>query len=462
MGKSNAKDMTSGSPMKLIVRFFIPLLLGMLFQQFYSMMDTIIVGRCLGVKALAAVGATGSVNFMIIGFCMGVCSGFAIPVAQRFGAKDYHSLRKYVTNSVWLTVIFSAVMTVTTCLLSRQIMTWMRTPSDIFEDANTYIWIIFLGIPATYLYNLVSGIIRSLGDSKTPLYFLILSSFLNIALDFIMILVFDTGVAGAAIATVISQAVSGVLCLFVMKKKFSILHADKEEWRFERKYAGVLFGMGVPMGLQYSITAIGMVILQSAVNTLGSTAVASITAGSKIGMFFCCPFDAMGSTMSTYAGQNVGAGNTERVKKGLFSCSFLGMVYSIGACFVLCLFGSKIALLFVSAEEVKILENVQTFLTVNCLLYFPLALVNIVRFTIQGMGYSLLAVLAGVCEMIARSIVGFVFVPMFGYIAACFASPVAWIAADMFLIPAFIYSLKHLEKGLSLQKIKKNLKKLDK
>ena len=177
MGKSNAKDMTSGSPMKLIVRFFIPLLLGMLFQQFYSMMDTIIVGRCLGVKALAAVGATGSVNFMIIGFCMGVCSGFAIPVAQRFGAKDYHSLRKYVTNSVWLTVIFSAVMTVTTCLLSRQIMTWMRTPSDIFEDANTYIWIIFLGIPATYLYNLVSGIIRSLGDSKTPLYFLILSLF---------------------------------------------------------------------------------------------------------------------------------------------------------------------------------------------------------------------------------------------------------------------------------------------
>lgn len=448
MSKSNAKDMTSGKPMHLIVQFFVPLLLGMLFQQFYSMMDTIIVGRCLGVKALASVGATGSVNFMIIGFCMGVCNGFAIPVAQRFGAKDYHSLRKYVTNSAWLAGIFSIVMTVVTCILSRQIMTWMRTPSDIFEDANTYIWIIFLGIPATYLYNLVSGIIRSLGDSKTPLYFLIMSSVLNIALDFIMILVFKTGVAGAAIATVVSQAISGIGCLFFMKKKFTILHADKEEWKFNWKYAGVLCGMGVPMGLQYSITAIGSVILQSAVNTLGSTAVASITAGSKISMFFCCPFDALGSTMSTYAGQNVGAVKIDRVKQGLLACSFLGLIYSVIACLILCLFGSKIALLFVSGKEVKILGEVQQFLTLNSLLYFPLALVNIVRFTIQGMGYSLLAVLAGVCEMIARSVVGFALVPVFGYFAACFANPAAWIAADLFLIPAFIYCLKHLEKSL--------------
>ena len=222
MSKSVTKDMTVGSPMRLIVSFFIPLLLGMLFQQFYSMMDTIIVGRCLGVNALAAVGSTGSVNFMIIGFCMGVCNGFAIPVAQRFGAKDQTGLRKFVANSVWLSIVFAVIMTIVTCILCRQIMTWMRTPADIFEDANTYIFIIFIGIPATYLYNLVSGIIRSLGDSRSPLFFLIVSSVLNIGLDFLFILTFHMGVAGAAWATVISQAVSGIGCLFYMKHKFEI------------------------------------------------------------------------------------------------------------------------------------------------------------------------------------------------------------------------------------------------
>lgn len=444
--RNSLRDMTEGSPMRLIIQFFIPMLMGMLFQQFYNMMDTIIVGNCLGVKALAAVGATGSINFMIIGFCMGVCSGFAIPVAQRFGAKDYHALRKFVANSVWIAVIFAVIMTTFTCVMCRQILIWMRTPSDIFEDSNTYIWIIFLGIPATYLYNLVSGIIRSLGDSKTPLYFLVLSSFLNIALDFILILVFDMGVAGAAVATVVSQAVSGIGCLFVMKRRFLILQLNREEWRWDGKCVRILCGMGIPMGLQYSITAIGSVILQSSVNTLGSQAVASVTAGTRIGMFFCCPYDAMGSTMSTYAGQNVGAGKLKRLSQGLKSCTLLGLIYSVIACLILCLFGSKIALLFVSSKEVEILRHVQTFLMVNSIFYFPLALVNIIRFTIQGMGYSMLAVLAGVCEMVARSLVGFVFVPMFGYIAVCFANPVAWVFADAFLIPAFLYSLNSLKR----------------
>ncbi len=448
MSRTSSKDMTSGSPMRLIVQFFIPLLLGMLFQQFYSMMDTIIVGKCLGVNALAAVGSTGSVNFMIIGFCMGVCNGFAIPVAQKFGAKDYKGLRKFVANSVWLSVVFAVIMTIATALLCRQIMTWMRTPSDIFEDANRYIFVIFLGIPATYLYNLLSGIIRSLGDSKTPLYFLILSSFINIILDFVFILVFHMGVEGTAIATVISQLVSGICCIFVIRKKFTVLHMEKDEWAVDGKLMVRLCSIGVPMGLQYSITAIGSVILQAAVNSLGSQAVASVTAASKITIFSCCPYDAMGSTMSTYAGQNVGAGKIDRVSQGLKSCSLLGLIYSVIACVILSTVGSNIALLFVSAKEVKILSQVHTYLVMNSLFYFPLALVNIVRFTIQGMGYSMLAILAGVCEMIARSLVGFVFVPIFGYIAVCLASPVAWIFADVFLIPAFIYCKNRLLKEI--------------
>lgn len=446
MAKSATKDMTQGSPMKLIVSFFVPLLLGMLFQQFYSMMDTIIVGKFLGVNALAAVGSTGSVNFMVIGFCMGICNGFAIPVAQRFGAKDYHYLRKFVANSVWLAIVFAAIMTVVVCLLCADILRWMNTPSDILQGAYDYIFVIFVGIPAIYLYNLLSGIIRSLGDSKSPLIFLIVSSLLNIALDLALILIFDMGVSGAAWATVISQGVSGVLCLLYMKKQYEVLKLSKEEWRADKECMVKLCNVGIPMGLQYSITAIGSVILQTAVNTLGSMAVASVTAANKVGMFFCCPFDAMGSTMSTYAGQNLGAGELKRVTKGLLSCCIIGLVYSAIAFGVLFLFGSKIALLFLDADEVDILGNVQLLLNISSAFYFFLALVNIVRFTIQGLGYSKLAILAGVCEMVARALVGAFLVPALGYIGACFASPIAWVFADVFLIPAYICVIKSLQR----------------
>lgn len=445
MEKSVTKDMTAGSPMKLILQFFIPLFLGMLFQQFYNMVDTIIVGKSLGVNALAAVGATGSINFMIIGFCMGVCNGFAIPVAQRFGAGDYHGLRKYVANSAWLSVIFAGIMTVVVCVLCRQILVWMRTPEDIIEQAYSYIFVIFLGIPVIYLYNLLSGIIRSLGDSRSPLVFLIFSSLLNIVLDLFMILVLHMGVAGAAWATVIAQAISGICCLIYMKKKFEILKMTKEEWKIEKNYMMNLCNMGIPMGLQYSITAIGSVILQTAVNTLGSTAVAAVTAGSKVSLFFACPFEALGSTMTTYAGQNVGAGKIDRVSKGMLSCCLIGFVYSVTAFIALYFFGEQLSLLFLDAAEQEILHNSWLFLTINAGFYFLLTLVNVVRFTIQGMGFSRLAIIAGVCEMFARSIVGMLFVPVFGYVAACFASPVAWLFADAFLIPAYIYVTRKLK-----------------
>ena len=459
MAKNATKDMTTGSPMKLILQFGIPLFFGMLFQQFYNMMDTVIVGKFLGVNALAAVGATGSINFMVIGFCMGVCNGFAIPVAQQFGAGDYRALRKYVANSVWLSIGFAGAMTVAVCALCRQILTWMNTPADIMGGAYNYIFVIFLGIPVIYLYNLLSGIIRSLGDSKSPLVFLVCSSVLNIVLDLTLILVFHMGVAGAAWATVISQGISGVACLVYMVKRFEILKISREEWRLDGKYAAVLCNMGIPMGLQYSITAIGSVILQTAVNTLGSAAVASTAAAAKIGMFFCCPFDAMGSTMATYAGQNVGAGTLGRVSQGIKSTSILGLVYSVLAFGALALFGPTIALLFVDSSETAILQNVSWFLNINSAFFFPLALVNIIRFTIQGLGFSKFAVLAGVCEMGARSIVGMGFVPVFGYVAACFASPVAWICADIFLVPAYFYVMKKLRHMLKDKEHQESLKK---
>lgn len=446
MANNNTKDMSCGSPMKLILGFSIPLLLGMLFQQIYSLVDTIIVSRFLGVSALAGVGSTGSINFLIIGFCNGMCSGFALPVAQRFGAKDYAGLRKFVGNSAVLSIIFGLLLTVVTTLLCRNILVWMGTPSDIIDLAYNYIVVIFIGIPAIMLYNILSGYIRSLGNSIAPLVFLVIAACLNIGLDLLFILVFQLGVFGAALATVISQGISGLLCLLYIIRYMEILHLKKSDWQLDRSYVKPLLIMGLPMGFQYSITAIGSVILQSAVNSLGSVAVASMTAGTKISMFVVCPFDALGSTMATYGGQNVGAGRLDRLGKGLNSAVLLGSVYSVVIFVILFFFSGKLLLLFVSAKEVTVISQASQFLFWNSLFYIPLALVNIIRFLIQGMGFSGFAMFAGIAEMIARTLVGLIFVPVFGYTAACMASPVAWIFADAFLIPAFYYVRRVLQR----------------
>lgn len=443
------KDLTTGSPMRLILGFALPTLLGMLFQQLYNMMDTMIVGKLLGATALAAVGSTGSINFFVIGFCMGVCNGFAIPVAQRMGAGDYSQMRRYVANAAWLAIAFAAVLTVATGLLCGTILTVMNTPADIYEGAYWYIFIIFMGIPATLLYNLLAAIIRSLGDSKTPVYFLAMSSVLNIGLDLAFILVFRLGVAGASLATVLSQGVSGLACLVYMVKKFPILHMSREERQLDVRSCRALCFMGVPMGLQYSITAIGSIFLQSAVNSLGSLYVAGVAAGSKLFQLLGCPYDAMGATMATYCGQNVGAVKLDRLGKGVRACSLLGLIYALIAFGGMLLFAPQGAMLFLDTTEPELATLVDLtaqYIRTLTAFFFPLALVNIVRFSIQGMGFSGLAILAGVMEMIARTVVGVIFVPMFGYTAACFASPAAWVCADLFLIPACMGSINRLRK----------------
>ncbi len=430
--------------MKLILGFSVPLLFGFLFQQFYSMVDTVIVGRFLGTDNLAAVGSTGSVNFLIIGFCMGICGGFSIPVSHKFGAGDQSGLRRVVANCVWLTAAFAVVMTVLTTLLCRPILVAMQTPENILDGAYSYIWVIFLGIPVTFLYNMTSGVIRAMGDSRTPVIFLVLSSFLNIGLDLFFIISLHWGVQGAAWATVISQGVSGVCCLLYMIRKFEMLRIRREEWAPNRHLMGMLCGMGIPMGLQYSITAIGSVILQSATNTLGSDAVAAVTAAGRIGGFLACPFDAMGSTMATYGGQNIGAGKLERIGQGLKSCVLLGAGYSVIALGISIFGGSALATLFLDASEKAIIGNVRLFLIISTSFYFPLALVNIIRFLIQGVGFPTFAILAGVFEMAARALAGFLLVPNIGFIGSCLGSPIAWVFADIFLIPAYFHVKKVL------------------
>ena len=438
------KDMTNGSPSRHILGFAVPMLFGMLFQQFYNLVDTIIVGKTLGVEALAGVGATGSINFMIIGFCMGVCNGFVIPVAQCFGAKKPADLRKYVFNGYICSIVFAIVLTLASVISCRRILIIMNTPADIIDHAYNYIVVIFIGIPTVFLYNMVSGVIRSLGDSKTPVVFLVLSSIINVVLDFFLILVCKMGVAGAGWATVTSQLISGLTCLIYMYKKYDILKGDKSERVLDRRFITNLCMNGVPMGLQYSITAIGSTILQAAVNTLGSTYVAAMTAGSKMFNFTCCPFDALGSTMATYAGQNVGAAKIKRLGQGVRSAMIIGSVYSVLSLIALYFTTDYIALLFVNASETTIIALTRQFILASACFYIPLTGVNVVRFCIQGMGFSVFAISAGILEMIGRAFAAIILIPSIGFMGACLASPIAWIAADAFLFPAFIHCAKKL------------------
>lgn len=440
------KDMTHGSPLKLIIGFAIPMFLGILFQQFYSMVDTMIIGKFLGVTPLAGVGSTSSLNFMVIGFCTGVCSGFAIPVAQMFGARNEQELRRYVTSSAWLCILFSIVLTAIVAAACKPILSLMNTPQDIFPYAYTYILIIFLGIPFTFLYNILAAIIRSLGDSRTPVLFLALSSIINIALDIIFIVVFHMSVEGPALATVISQAISGGICLIYMKKKFIILKMSGDDWKFRKHHMAVLCKMGIPMGLQYSITAIGTLVIQAAVNSLGTAVVAGVTAAQRLNAFISCPVEALGQTMAPYSGQNAGAGKMNRVTRGLVAASVSGFVVSAALFLIVFFFGRNLSLLFLDSSEDIIIDYSYRFLLFCCGGYCLLTLVNTVRFTIQGMGFSGLAITAGVMEMAARTFAGLCLAQWIGFTGICMAHPLAWICADIFLIPAFFFCKKRREK----------------
>ena len=440
------KDLTRGAPMKLLLSFGVPLLFGFLFQQLYNVVDTAIVGKTLGGNALASVGTTSSINFLVVGFVSGVCGGFAIPVAQQFGAGNRRELRRYVTGSTWLCLLFAALITAATVLLCDDILRMMHTPQDIFDRAYLYIVTIFAGIPAYFLYNMCAGILRSLGDSRTPVVWLVIASLVNVVLDIVFILTFHMDVFGAAFATVLAQFLAGTGCLIRLYRHFDILQMEQGDWGWNWRRVRVLCSMGLPMGLQYSITAIGSIMLQAAVNNLGTSYITAVTAGSKVSVFLCCPFDAMGATMATYGGQNVGAHQWDRLHAGLKSCVLLGLIYSLLALVLVFTLGSFLISLFLDAASMTLIPLVKQYLVTQVAFYFPLSLVNIVRFLIQGMGFPPIATLAGVLEMAARGAVSYA-VPVYGFAAACFASPAAWILADLFLVPAYFYCHHHLKQS---------------
>lgn len=444
MAKNTTKDMTTGSPLKLIWQFAIPLIFGNLFQQLYNMADTIIVGRTLGLNALTAVGSTGSVNFLIIGFVLGTCSGLAIPVARQFGAKRYGCMRAYAVNAAYLALAAAVVLTVITTLLCARILAWMKTPDEIFSDAYRYFFVICLGIPFTFLYNVTAGIIRALGDSKTPFYFLVLSTVLNIALDCALILIFQMGVAGAAWATIIAQAISGLLCFIFMIRRFEILRPSRAERRLRVHYIWELVVTAVPMGLQFSVTAIGSIILQSAVNTLNVLYISAFAAGAKVKQLAMSPFEALASASATFGSQNLGAGKIDRIKKGLVSGIFIGFLYAIAMGIVLATAGSVIAQLFVDRSETAVLAEAQRYMTWLGIFFWMLPILGCVRMTVQGLGYSGIAVFAGLSELLARTAMSLLLAPSLGYTAVCMADPSAWIAATLIVVPVFMVIIRKL------------------
>lgn len=428
--KSGTTDLTVGKPLFQILRFALPLVLGTLFQQLYSFADTVIVGRCLGTDALGAVGTTYSLNFLILGFVQGACVGFGIPVAETFGAKDKGGLRKYLFNGALLCVVLSVVFTLFTTLMAGPLLQLIHTPEELYADAVLYIRIIFLGIPATVLYNYASSVLRAMGDSQHPFYFLLAASVLNIGLDYLLIVPMGMGVDGAAIATVLSQLLSGGMCAFW----FFTRTAKQEELTFRGQSSLLSAGhckrlayIGFPMGFEYSVSAIGAVIMQDAINLLGSTAVAAQTAGEKIRQMFTLPMESVGMAMATYVGQNHGAHRTDRIQQGIKDGCMIQLTYCVAAWVVIFFVKPYAVGLVLGDADPAVTAGAIQYLAIMSLLFCFHGLLMIFRNTLQGLGYSVQAIISGVGELIGRSLGGLLAVKTgLGYVGICLSNPFAW------------------------------------
>lgn len=422
-------DMTTGNPVKLILLFSIPLLIGNIFQQFYSMVDTIIVGRFIGVEALAAVGTTSSMVFLVNGFVMGLTSGFAVLISQKYGAKDEVGVKEAVASSIILSIIATILVTFISVLSAKPLLILMNTPSNIMKDASTYIIILYAGNIAIIFYNMMAAILRALGDSKTPLYFLIVSSVLNIILDLVLIINFKMGVAGAAYATVISQGVSAILCVIYTYKRYKILRLKKDDFKVKKKYYRKHLKVGIPMALQFSITSIGIMTVQSAINIFGSTVIASYAASSKVLQLVMQPATTLGVTMATYCGQNIGAKRYDRIKEGVKKCVQISIITSVISAIILIFLGKYFVMMFVSNPDAEILSYAQQVLNISAIFFIPLGLIFVYRNALQGIGDSFIPMMAGVYELVARAIVAFTLPKVLEFMGICLADPVAWFAA---------------------------------
>ncbi len=435
-------DMTRGNPLKLIISFTIPMFLGNIFQQFYNIADSIIAGQFLGVDALAAIGSTGSLIFFVTGWLNGLSSGFAIYVAQWFGANDYRRMRHYIAMSVYLCVAFTVVMTVGLLIANEPILRLMNAPEELLGDIKWYMEIIYAGLFVTCAYNALSAVLRALGDSKSPLYFLMISAGINVVLDIVFIVLFKMGVEGCGYATVIAQGISALLCFIYILKKFDILKLKKEDFKVSVPVMGRLLALGIPMGLQFSITAIGTIIVQGAINVYGAVYMAGFSAASKIQNIVSTVFIAFGATIATYVGQNRGAGKMDRVKKGVYLTQGMILASSVVLMAIIFFLGKYLILIFVNSDETEVLYAAQVYFDVVVWAYPFLGSIFLYRNALQGMGYGLVPMLGGVFELIARAGIVIWVAGKASFSGVCLSDPAAWVAALIPLVPYYFWIMK--------------------
>ena len=444
------QDMTKGSPFKVLIMFTLPLAIGNIFQQLYNMADTIIVGRYVGADALAAVGSTGTVMFLLNGFAQGITAGFAVLTSQRYGAKKTEGVKQSVSNGILLSVIGAVFFTAASILFMKPLLHLMNTPENIFADAYCYISLISLGMVANVFYNLFSAYLRAVGNSKMPLFFLVLSACLNVVLDLVFIINFQMGVAGAAWATNLSQAISAVLCAVYIYKKVPALVPEKRHWRIHRGDTRFQLATGIPMALQFAITSSGTMVMQSAINLFGSEAVAAYTAAGKIHSLLTQGMVAMGQTIAVYSGQNYGKGDAARIRQGVRAALVNEVIYYlVSAVIVYSALEASLGLFFSGEVDLTaMMPWARTYITICTLFYVPLCTIFIFRNTMQGCGYGFLPMMGGVVELVARLAVAVVAMNIHSYWLACACDPAAWVGAGVFTGVSYLYVMNKVQKSL--------------
>ena len=443
---SAVKDLTEGEPAKLIFYFTLPLLAGNVFQQLFGFVDTLIVGRFLGVEALAAVGCTGPMMFLMLGFVMGMTSGFSIYTGQRFGAKDFDGIRYSVLCCMALAIISSIILAVVGVFFCRELLEMMKTPPEIIDGAYSFIVIVYGGVFGFVMLQMQSNLLRALGDSKQPTVIQAVTLCINIALEPVAIILLDLGIPGAAGATILSLIIGNIICFFHIKNKVPILHVKRKDFRFDKKVIWEHLRIGIPMGFQSSIIAIGAVVLQMALNTLGPVAVASFAAAHRVDGIAVMPMMSFGVAISAYTAQNFGAKKFARINEGVKKCIWMSCSFSIAVAIFNVFFGANIIELFVGAEQAKVVEYGRLFLIINGGFYWTLSLLFIFRFTLQGLGESIVPTIAGAVELLMRILTAVFLVDYWGYLGACLAAPLAWIGACIPLAIAFFIVRKRLMK----------------
>lgn len=443
--------MTHGKSIKLIFLFMIPLLIGHIIQQLYNMTDLVIVGKFVGVNALAGVGVAGSLLFMSIGFIIGLCNGFSVVLAQRFGARSKVGVRRCITTSIYLSLFFTIIITVLILIFAHSFLLLINTPDEIIDSALTYILILSYGTFALFSYNLFSGMLRSIGDSKTPLYFLVFAAILNVILDYITIAIFHLGVTGSAISTVTSQVMSSVLCAVYMFRKYKIIRPKKSDWKINWAYVWIHIKIALPMALEFAVTSVGIIILQGAINNLGPNIVAGFTAAMKIENLIIAAFIALASAVATYTAQNFGAKNYQRIVSGAKSNIIIGMTLCLIFSLLLFFFWDVFVGFFVNEGNFEVKSAARQYMLIAILNYPVLCLLITFRCLVQSLGRTIAPILAGLSEVLMRSLGAFFLVSLFGYTGVCFSPILSWYAAFIIIIISYAFGLKKLKKEFNVK-----------